>query len=229
MGNESVPPTTTFSYCQRFRSSPDFSGPLLSLIVAAILAAGCQVERENPLFDGKTLRHWKVTDFGGQGNVCVKNGAILLEMGNDITGVTWSGPVVRMNYEISLEAMRKTGSDFFCGLTFPVGDKSCSLILGGWGGSVCGLSNIDYYDAANNETTRVVEFEDGRWYHVRLRVTPGRIEAWLDNEKLVDVVTTDRHIGIRSEVDLSQPLGIATWRTTGAVRNIHLKKLGTTD
>jgi len=27
------------------------------------------------------------------------------------------------------------------------------------------------------------------------------------------------------EVDLSQPLGIATWVTTGAVRNIKLRKL----
>ena len=229
MGDESVLPTTTFSNCQRSRSPRDFSGPLLSLIVAGILTGGCQVQSEICLFDGKTLGQWKVTDFGGQGNVCVKDGAILLEMGNDMTGVTWCGPVVRMNYEMSLEATRKTGSDFFCGLTFPVADVPCSLILGGWGGSVCGLSNIDHYDAANNETTKVVEFEDGRWYHVRLRVTPGRIESWLDNEKLVDIVTTERHIGIRSEVDLSQPLGIATWRTTGAVRNIHLKKLGTTD
>jgi hypothetical protein len=146
-------------------------------------------------------------------------------MGSDMTGITWSGPVVWMNYEISLEAMRKMGNDFFCGLTFPVGDKSCSLILGGWGGSVCGLSNIDYYDADNNETRRVMEFENGRWYHVRLRVTLDRIETWLDKEKLVDIVTTDRHISIRSEVDLSQPLGIATWRTTGAVRNIRLKNL----
>ncbi|MHC4085414.1 MAG: 3-keto-disaccharide hydrolase [Planctomycetota bacterium] len=180
---------------------------------------------ETSLFDGKTMGQWAITDFGGQGKVYVKEGAIYLEMGNDMTGINWTGPVVRMNYEISLEAKRVTGSDFFCGLTFPVGENPCSLILGGWGGEVCGLSNLDYYDAANNETTRIIQFENGKWYHVKLRVTSDKIEAWLDDEKLVDVVTTDRKIDIRPEVDLSKPLGIATWQTAGAVRNIRVKTL----
>jgi len=182
---------------------------------------------ETSLFDGKTLGHWKITDFGGQGKVYVKDGAIFLEQGNDMTGVTWDGPLVRMNYEITLEAMRVSGSDFFCGLTFPVNDKCCSLILGGWGGTVCGLSNIDYYDAANNETTRMVSFENGKWYHVRLRVTPNRIQAWLaeEEDQLVDMDITGRKVDTRIEVDLSQPLGIATWQTAGAIRNIKLQKL----
>jgi len=189
------------------------------------LVAGGLRPRETSLFNGRALGQWKITDFGGQGDVYVKDGSIFLEMGNDMTGVTWAGPVVRMNYEITLEAMRVLGSDFFCGLTFPVDTNSCSLILGGWGGEVCGLSNLDYYDAANNETTRIVSFETAKWYRVRLRVTPGKIEAWLNGEKLVDVVTTGRVIDIRLEVDLSQPLGISTWRTTGAIRNIRLRTL----
>jgi hypothetical protein len=180
---------------------------------------------EISLFDGKTLGHWKITDFGGQGEVYVKDGAIYLEMGNDMTGINWTGPLVRMNYEITLEAMRVNGSDFFCGLTFPVAENPCSLILGGWGGGVCGLSNIDYYDAANNETTQFISFENGKWYRVRLRVTPDRIEAWLDDEELVNIETTGRKIDIRAEVDLSQPLGIATWQTSGAIRNIKLRRL----
>ena len=182
-------------------------------------------QMEISLFDGKSLGQWKITDFGGQGDVYVKDGAIYLEMGNDMTGVNWTGPLVRMNYEITLEAMRVSGSDFFCGLTFPVADNPCSLILGGWGGGVCGLSNIDYYDAANNETTKFISFEDNKWYRVRLRVTPDRIEAWLDDEELVNIETTGRKIDIRAEVDLSQPLGIATWQTAGAVRNIRLLRL----
>jgi hypothetical protein len=198
---------------------------VIFLLFAAIIPSGCQSRRQISLFDGKTLGDWKVTDFGGQGDVLIKDGSIILEVGNDLTGIHWTGPLVRMNYEITLEAMRVDGSDFFCGLTFPVGSSPCSLILGGWGGSVCGLSNIDYYDAANNETTRVVSYENGRWYRVRLRVTPDKIEAWLDDEKLVDVVTTGRKISIRPEVDASQPLGIASWRTKAAIRNIRLQKL----
>ena len=187
-----------------------------------------QTPAEISLFDGKTLGNWKITDFGGQGKVYVKDGCIYMEQGNDMTGITWAGPLVRMNYEITLEAMRVSGSDFFCGLTFPVNDKCCSLILGGWGGSLCGLSNIDYYDAANNETTRFVSFENGKWYHVRLRVVPNHIQAWLQEEgeePLVDIDITGRKIDTRAEVDLSQPLGIATWQTAGAVRNIKLRKL----
>jgi hypothetical protein len=187
-----------------------------------------QTPAEISLFDGKTLGNWKITDFGGQGKVYVKDGSIYMEQGNDMTGITWAGPLVRMNYEITLEAMRVSGSDFFCGLTFPVNDNCCSLILGGWGGTLCGLSNIDYYDAANNETTRFVSFENGKWYHVRLRVVPNHIQAWLQEEgqePLVDIDITGRKIDTRAEVDLSQPLGIATWQTAGAVRNIELRKL----
>jgi len=182
---------------------------------------------EMSLFDGKTLGHWTITDFGGQGKVYVKDESIILEAGNDMTGVTWDGPLVRMNYEITLEAMRVSGSDFFCGLTFPVDANHCSLVLGGWGGTLCGLSNIDYYDAANNETTQFVSFENGRWYHVRLCVTPGRIQAWLDkaDEALVDMDITGRKIDTRIEMDLCQPMGIATWQTSGAIRNITLRRL----
>ena len=181
--------------------------------------------REVSLFDGKTLGLWKITDFGGQGNVHVENEAIYLEMGSYTTGITWTGPLIRMNYEMSLDAMRVDGSDFFCGLTFPVGDSPCTLVLGGWGGTLCGLSNIGYYDASENETTTFYSFKNKVWYHVRLRVEPERIQAWLDGENLIDVETADKKIDIRPEMDLCQPLGVATWVTTGAVRNIYLTKL----
>jgi 3-keto-disaccharide hydrolase len=181
--------------------------------------------KEVSLFDGETLGLWRVTDFGGQGDVHVKDGAIYMEMGSYTTGVTWSGPVVRMNYEIMLEAMRVDGTDFFCALTFPVGKDPCTLVLGGWGGTLCGLSNIGFYDASENETTTFHSFENKTWYHVRLRVLPDRIQAWVDGEDLIDVETTGKRIDIRPEMDLCQPLGIATWVTTGAVRNIFLTKL----
>ena len=177
------------------------------------------------LFDGTSLGFWKATDFGAQGSVYVKDGAIYMEAGDPITGITWTGPVVRMNYEITLEAARVEGHDFFCALTFPFGESPCTLVLGGWNGSVCGLSSIDGYDAANNFTSQIVDFENGRWYHVRLRVVSNRIQAWLDAEELVDADTTGRNIDIRFEVTQSQPLGIATWHTTGAVRNVYLRVL----
>jgi len=178
------------------------------------------------LFDGKTLTGWKQTDFAGRGDVNVKDGKINLESGQ-MTGITWTNgnELPRMNYEISLEAMRVEGSDFFCGLTFPVGKDPCSLIVGGWGGGVVGLSSIDSQDAANNETTRFMNFQTGRWYLIRLRVTDAKIEAWIDTDKVVDLATTDRTISIRLEVEESKPLGIATWATAAALRNLQLRRL----
>ena len=176
------------------------------------------------MFDGKTLRGWKVTDFAGHGDVKVEQGKLLLEMGY-MTGITWTSSLPRINYELSLEAMRVEGSDFFCGLTFPVDKDPCSLIVGGWGGGVIGLSSLDGQDASSNDTTSYMNFQKGKWFHIRLRVLPDRIQAWIDEDKVVDVDTVGKKISIRSEMEESLPLGIATWSTTGAVRNIQVREL----
>ena len=186
-------------------------------------APGNEVES---LFDGKSLAGWKATEFGGEGEVHAHEGQLMLETGIDLTGVTSTRTdLPRENYEIELDARRVNGSDFFCGLTFPVGPDYCSLIVGGWGGGVVGLSSLDGMDASENETTLYRELKTDRWYHVRLRVTPEKIEAWLDDEQVADVERAGRMISTRSEVDLSQPLGLASWQTTAALKNIRLRRL----
>lgn len=179
------------------------------------------------LFDGKTLAGWKSTEFGGEGEVSVVDGAIVLEMGNNMTGITWTdaAKLPTSDYEIALEAKRIDGDDFFCGLTFPVKDKALSLILGGWGGATVGLSSIDDADASSNETTSYVDFDRNRWYKVRLRVTGDKVQAWLDDKSIVDVKIAGRKLSIRSEVEPSRPLGISTWLTKAAVRKIEVRKL----
>ncbi|HXI50928.1 MAG TPA: DUF1080 domain-containing protein [Candidatus Saccharimonadales bacterium] len=178
------------------------------------------------LFDGKTLTGWRSSDFSGRGEVTVKDGQIRLGEGY-MTGITWTNvaDLPRMDYEISLEAMRVEGSDFFCGLTFPVGKDPCSFIVGGWGGGVVGLSSLDGQDASQNETTKYMNFENGKWFKVRLKVTKGKIEAWIDADKMVDVTTEGKSLSIRLEVEPSKPLGIATWNTAAALRNIRLRRL----
>jgi Domain of Unknown Function (DUF1080) len=185
-----------------------------------------EIGREwTPLFDGRTLGGWKVTEFGGEGPVEAKNGELILGVGSNMTGVTIDRPIPRTNYEVTLEAKRVDGSDFFCGLTFPVKKDPCSLILGGWGGGVCGLSSIDGNDAHENETTKYQKFENGRWYSVRLRVTDKKIEVWLDKEQIVDQELADHNLSIRIEVEASRPLGIATYETKAALRNIRIRTL----
>ena len=180
------------------------------------------------LFDGRTLAGWSETDFAGHGEVAVRNTLMLLNMGDPLTGVTWTNRLAKMNYELALDAMRVNGSDFFCGLTVPVNDSFCSLIVGGWGGSLVGISSLDGEDASENETTKFMDFEDRKWYRVRLRVTEGRIEGWLNQQKLVDVVTTDRRISLRpGDIEMSKPLGIASYQTTAAIRNIQMRRVST--
>lgn len=193
---------------------------------AAVATPGAKAQPAagKSLFDGKTLAGWKVTDFAGHGEVTVKNGELVLGMGS-MTGVTWTNDLPRMNYEISLEAKRVEGSDFFCGLTFPVDKEPCSLIVGGWGGGVVGLSSIDGQDAASNETTRYMNFKTGQWYHIRLQVTPKAITAWIDNDKVLEAELEGKSISIRLEMEMSRPLGIATWSTGAALRNIKVRPL----
>jgi hypothetical protein len=177
------------------------------------------------LFDGRALGKWKSIQFGGEGDVSVEDGAIIMGAGNDMTGVTWTGKLPRIDYELTLEGKRIDGLDFFCTTTFPVADRPCSLVVGGWSGSVVGLSNIDGYDASDNPTMRLKSFKKNQWYRVRIRVTKAKIEAWIDDEKLVDQEAAGHKFSIRSECDPCRPLGIATWQTKGAVRNIRLHSL----
>ena len=179
-----------------------------------------------PLFDGKTLTGWKLTEFSGQGEVKVEDGAMILDMGGDITGVNFTGETPKTNYEVALEARRIQGSDFFCALTFPVGESHATLVVGGWGGGLVGISNIDGNDASENETTQIMKFDAGRWYKLRVRVTPERIETWIDDEQMAKVDLKNKKIEMRAgEIELSKPFGIATFRTRGALRDIKLRRL----
>ena len=147
-------------------------------------------------------------------------------MGGPFTGATYTNEIPKRNYEVTLEAMRVAGEDFFCGLTFPVGDSFASLIVGGWGGSTVGISSIDGADASENETTQSMTFETGRWYRIRLRVSEQKIEAWIGQKKMVNVVTTDRKLSLRAgDIELSKPFGLASWLTSAAFRDIKIREV----
>ncbi|HEY3856605.1 MAG TPA: DUF1080 domain-containing protein [Verrucomicrobiae bacterium] len=178
-----------------------------------------------PLFDGKTLTNWKITDFAGHGEVTVDDGQLKIAMGAEMSGITWTnGPLPRTKYEISLYAKKVDGSDFFCGLTFPVADSACSLILGGWGGGIVGLSSLDDADASENETTRSMSFDKDHWYHIVLRVTPDKILVTLDDKKLIDESIVGKKVSLRpGAIYLSEPFGIATYETTSALKDFKLR------
>ncbi len=203
-----------------------------SIIAMALIGAPSWAEEKKAevawtkLFDGKTLDGWKPSFKEFSGKAEVKDGAIVLQKGMKMTGVTYAGKdFPKSDYEVVLEGKRVEGKDFFCTTTFPVGDGFCSLVVGGWGGMLTGISSINGADASENETTSSTEFKDNKWYQVRIRVTEKKVEAWIGEEKVVEVERKGRKFSTRIECEECQPFGLATYDTVGAIRDIKLRKL----
>ena len=179
------------------------------------------------LFDGETLSGWKVLRYGGDGEPYVRNGSMVIPKATTgpMTGLCWIGDSLPdINYVIYYEARRVEGRDIFAGLTFPYGETAATLIFGGWGGIVNGLSSIDGYDASENETTQFFGYRDNQWYPVQLRVTADSIRANVGHERIVDIATAGKDIHLRSEI-LDTGFTLWTYDTTGEIRNLRIKKI----
>ena len=184
------------------------------------------------LFDGKTLTGWKDSNFAGGGETKVESNfrgqgpVILIEAGQSLSGITFTNPVPKQNFEVTLEAMKVQGNDFFVGLTFPVGEAHATLVLGGWGGATTGISSIDGLDASENDTTKFLGYEKDKWFRIRMKVTPAKLETWINDEKVVDQELKDRRISMRfGEIENSVPFGLATYQTTTVIRKVEIKQL----
>lgn len=178
------------------------------------------------LFDGKTLSGWKSIEFGGEGEVTVTDGKIVLQRGSDLTGIVYAGaPLPKVNYEIAYDAQRLDGLDFFSGLVFPYQDSFCSFVVGGWGGGVVGLSSVDGLYANDNSTGSHDVFKQDQWYRIRLRVGELFVRAWIDDKKVVDLDLTDHKLSVHPAVDLAKPLGITCYSTIAGLKQIHFREL----
>jgi hypothetical protein len=183
------------------------------------------------LFNSFSMSGWRITPFAGHGDIRLERSfqgapALIFEQGEALTGVTWTNAIPQMNYEITLEASKLLGGDFFCGLTFPVESSHCTFVVGGWGGATVGISSVDGEDASMNETTQFMKFDLNRWYRFRVRVIPGKIEAWIDSEQVVNLDTTGKRISMRlGEIEESIPFGLAAWQTRTAIRDVRVRRL----
>lgn len=187
------------------------------------LISTISMQGQRSLFDGVSLDGWELIDYEGHGEISLADSCIIIGRGETISGIRWKNDFPRTKYEVTFEAKRIEGSDFFCSVTCPVNESFITLVVGGWGGSLVGLSSIDYYDAVDNMTGYVYYFSQGRWYDIRLKVTDEKIEAWINNESVVDFTIGNYKLSLRWEMDSSVPFGITTYRTTGAVRNIKYR------
>jgi hypothetical protein len=218
---------------------------ILWICVCATFAADApkpaKVEAKD-LFNGKDLSGWKKTEFGGEGEVEVKEGAILAHQGALMTGVQYTNALPKEDYVISLEAKKIEGDDFFCALTFPVADSNLSLIVGGWGGTVVGLSNLDGLDASENDTTKYYSFAKNKWYKIRVEVRKDKIKVFVDGldeksggkpekagpfgELIVDASLFERKVGLRpGPIELQAPFGLSAYETTAEWRKIRIEPL----
>jgi len=157
-----------------------------------------------------------------------ETGTLHIDFGYELNGVRWTGPLPAAPYEIELEARRVSGNDFFCALTFPVrsSDECVTFVVGGWGGNLVGISSIDGLDASENPTASSQEFESNRWYRIRVRIEPDRLQAWIDDRRLVNIDITESALSLRDgPIRDCAPLGLATWSTRAEMRAIRWRQI----
>ena len=208
--------------------APTLAFALVALLAAPVLAA----DEPKPviLFDGTSLQNWQSVDTGGSGAVELKDGNMVIGAGESVSGAIYkkAADLPLTNYEISMEAQRVEGSDFFCGLTFPVGGlKTCAtVILGGWGGTVTGISCIGGLDASENSTGHYRAFDNKKWYAIKVRVTPDTLTVWSNGEKIIDADIKDKKISLRpGPIEEYAPFSLTTYQSTGAIKNVKVTPL----
>ncbi|MGE9268286.1 MAG: DUF1080 domain-containing protein [Verrucomicrobiales bacterium] len=214
---------------------------LILLFLAIVLGSSCRptTQSENPLaereeevwrevFAAEERGHWEKVDYGNPEMVGWEGERLRLEMGAELIGAKWTGELPQAPYELEFAARRMNGSDFFGALTFPLrrDDELVTLVLGGWGGGVVGISSIDGKDAAENETTTYLAFEKEKWYRVRLRVEVNSLRAWIDEALVVELSLDGREFSLRpGPIELCAPLGVAAWQTGAELRGLRWRPL----
>lgn len=206
--------------------------------LTALALAGCGRSRPRPprrvaLLEGPLNAAWTAAGMAEEGPVEVLPDRLRLHPGQPMTGVRFAGDwealgLPWVDYALSFEARRVEGRDFFATCTFPVGSAACclSLVIGGWGGGLVGVSSLDYLDASQNHTRGELTFENGRWYRVRVEVRADDLQAWIDDRPVVNTSLKGRHLSLREgEIERCVPLGFATWFTLGEVRAVVVERL----
>ncbi len=173
---------------------------------------------------------WKASGIPEEGKVLIHDGEITLQPGQPMTGVrfdAWKSaglPITR--YAIEYEAMRVEGNDFFGTVTFPVNDSHVSLIVGGWGGTLVGISSIDDMDAGENNTRGNAYFENNRWHKVRIEVRDDDLQAWINDKLFVNTSIKGRRLGLRTgDIEKCVPFGFASYTTQSRIRGVLIRRL----
>ena len=143
--------------------------------------------------------------------------------------MSYRGALPGAHYKLSWEARRTDGSDFFCGLTFPIRGNVATLIGGGWGGGVVGISNVDGMSAVENETTDYRDFKNDQWYKIVLDINAKSLVVTIDDARVIDLDHDDRKYSVWWEQEQMAPIGFATWYSASEICKVYLSESNATD
>lgn len=216
---------------------PQSIGRILILTLISIIA-GCgkpptPVAQSIALLGGELDANWQASGIPEEGPTEVKDGVLRIGEGQPMTGMQFTGDWDKLSlpwidYSLTFEARRLAGQDFFATCTFPVGarDRCVSLVVGGWGGGLVGISSIDHLDASENNTRGEIAFEQGTWYRFRIEVREDDLKVSVNAAPMVNTSIKGRHLSLRSgDIDRCVPLGFASWRTVGEIRSVVVECL----
>lgn len=214
------------------RAITRFEGRALGLCLFCLLLNHCAPERRGEwrLLTPEFAAAWQAAGIQDEGSVKIHDGEIVLKPGQPMTGArfeAWeTAQLPRNRYAIEYEAMRVEGNDFFATVTFPVDDSHVSLVVGGWGGTLVGLSSIDDMDASENNTTGNAYFENLHWHRVRIEVRDEEIKTWINGRLFVNVSTKGHKLDLRpGDIERCKPFGFATYATHARIRDVIVRRL----
>lgn len=184
------------------------------------------------LLSPEQLQHWSPAGIPDEGRTSVSIGEVVLEPSGPLTGLRYAnwqkGRMPVSDYAITFDATRVEGDDFFAAVTFPIRniDTCATLVIGGWGGGLVGISSIDGQDAAENSTRGEHQFENGKAYRFRLEVRDNELKAWIEDRLVINVSIKGRTLSLRpGYIEKCAPFGLATYSTTGRIRNLCVETL----
>lgn len=123
------------------------------------------------------------------------------------------------DYEISLEAQKLGGREGFL-VFFRVKNERDFywLNIGGWNNTASAVEKAQRGRRRAVSPFRQTKVEENRWYKIRVRCQGQRIQAWLDDELLLDFADDENP-------HLTGRVGVGTWATKAKFRNIKVTAL----
>lgn len=88
-----------------------------------------------------------------------------------------------------------------------------------------GLSNVDDMSAVDNSTTRSIQFKKGTWYDIEAEVSDKTIVVALDDKVIIEQDLKDHRFEVWPQQEPARPLGITTYDTKGAIRDVVVTRL----